>query len=94
MTAKAAKFQPGDLARIGGLHRPVPAYVRWHTRRGRIVKIQAIADRTPAGHLVYKIAGRKCKGDLFLASYDLRRPNERLRAPGAGHPSSRATGTV
>ena len=77
------KFRPGDLARIGGLHRRRPTYYPW-LREGRLVKIQAIVGRTPAGHLIYRIAGSHSRGDCDIPSYDLRHPNERLRAPGGG----------
>jgi hypothetical protein len=77
------KFQAGDMARIGGLHRRRPAYYPW-LRTGRLVKIQAIVGKTPAGHLIYRIAGSHNRGDCDIPVYDLRHPNERLRAPGGG----------
>lgn len=85
---RRAKFQPGDLARVGGKHRPLPACYPW-LRRGRLVKILAIAGRTPSGqHIEYYITGRRGQPRVRLASYDLRRPGERFRKYGAGHPMS------
>jgi hypothetical protein len=81
------KFQPGDLARIGGKHRRRPSYYPW-LRMGRLVKIVGVAGRTRGGHLEYRIHST-CAGDYEMPSYDLRHPSERLRAPGAGRKSKR-----
>ena len=78
------KFQPGDYARIGGSsNRPLPACYPWLCR-GRIVKVKAVAGRMPSGHLIYKLNGRRGRPHALLASYELRRPEERDRAAGAG----------
>jgi hypothetical protein len=79
-----AKFRPGDIARVGGLsQRPTPACYRW-LKRGRLVVVKGIVGRTKGGHIEYLIAGRRGRPDARLASYELRRPNERDRATGAG----------
>jgi hypothetical protein len=78
------KFQPGDLARIGGKHRPTPKYYPW-LRTGRLVRIARVGSPGgPGVHATYIIAGRHGAGDYEVPSYDLRYPNERLRTPGAG----------
>jgi hypothetical protein len=82
------KFRPGDTARIGGKGRPLPACYPWLCR-GRKVKIAGGFGRTKGGHIEYLIRGRRGRPDLILASYDMRRPDERDRAPGAGRKSLR-----
>ena len=82
------KFSPGDLARIGGKHRPTPKYYPW-LRTGRLVRIQGVAGKTRGGHLEYQIKSTWA-GPYSVPSYDLRRVDERLRAPGAGRPKQRS----
>ena len=77
-----AKFKEGDLARIGGKHRPWLLYL-W-LRRGRVVKVKAVVGSTNGGHLLYLIAGRRGAGDYPMSSYDMRLPDERQRAVGGG----------
>ncbi len=77
------KFHPGDLARVGGKSRHLPACYPW-LKRGRLVRVLAIAGRTKGGHIEYLIAGRRGRPDARLASYELRRPEERDRAIGGG----------
>jgi phage N-6-adenine-methyltransferase len=52
------------------------------------VKIAGSFGRTKGGHIEYLIRGRRGRPDLILASYDLRRLEERDRAPGAGRKHS------
>lgn len=77
------KFRPGDLARVGGKGRRLPACYPW-LHRGRVVRVLAIAGRTKGGHIEYLIAGRRGRPDARLASYELRRVEERDRAVGGG----------
>ena len=81
----AAKFNPGDRARVGGLsQRPTPACYPW-LKRGRLVVVKGIVRRCEhGGHIEYLIAGRRGRPDARLASYELRRPSERDRAVGGG----------
>jgi len=78
-----AKFQPGDLARVGGKGRPLPACY-WWLKRGQIVRIQRVVGRIADGHLEYQLASRRGRPACVLASYDLRKLEERDRAKGAG----------
>jgi hypothetical protein len=71
------KFQPGDLARIGGKHRKTPQYYGW-LRRGRVARIAAVAGRTKGGHVEYRIDS-KIAGPYVMPTYDLRRLDERQR---------------
>ena len=85
-----AKFQPGDHARVGGLsQRPTPACYPW-LKRGRLVVVKGIVQRCRhGGHIEYVIAGRRGRPDARLMGYELRRPNERDRAAGAGRKATR-----
>lgn len=78
-----AKFRPGDPARVGGKGRRMPACYPW-LKRGRLVVVNSIVGRTKGGHIEYLIAGRRGRPDARLASYELRRPEERDRASGGG----------
>lgn len=86
----AAKFQVGDLARVGGTGRPLPACYPW-LYRGRVCKIVEVVRTRSEGnylkgrhHTMYRLASRHGQPQVLLASFDLRRPEERDRAPGAG----------
>lgn len=79
----AAKFKPGDYARIGGFGRPLPACYPW-LKRGQLAKVVRVAGRIAGGHLEYEFAARRGQPAPRLASYDLRRPEQRERAVGAG----------
>jgi len=71
-----AKFQVGDLARVGGIHRPLPQGYFW-LRRGRIVRIKDVI--TGGHHRVYIVAGRRLMPDVRLYSFELRRLEDRDR---------------
>ena len=78
------KFNVGDLARVGGKGRPMVAAYPW-LKRGQLLKVAGIKGRIN-GHIEYQFHGRRSQPAVFLAAYDLRRPEERDRAPGAGRP--------
>ena len=51
------------------------------------MRIIGIAGHSPSGeHLEYQFAARRARPGVRLASYDLRRMDERLHKPGAGRP--------
>ena len=74
------KFKVGDLVRIGGTSGRLTPYT-W-IKRGRIVKVKAVirADWLGRRHLGYIIQGRRGRQDVVLASYELRRLEERSPA--------------
>lgn len=80
------KFQVGDLARVGGKGRKLPTMYDW-LKRGQLVRIQAIVGRIADGHLEYQLASRRGRPGCVLASYDLRRVEDRDRAVGGGRRS-------
>lgn len=83
------KFHVGDLARIGGRGRPLPACYPW-LKRGRVVQISTVLYKENGNylkgqhHLMYTFASRRSRPEVKLASFDLRRVTERDRAPGSG----------
>ena len=92
-----AKFKVGDIARVGGKGRPMPACYPW-LKRGQLMRVikvcRTISDRnylldlrrnrSGVHHLMYEFSSRRGQPKVLLASFDLRRPEERDRAPGAG----------
>ena len=80
----AAKFSIGDRARIGGRsRRHLPAAYPW-LKRGQIMTVAGIKGRTAGGHVLYQFAGRRCQPAVWLASFELRRVDDRERAVGGG----------
>jgi hypothetical protein len=80
------------LARIGGKHRRRPKYYAW-LRVGRLVTISRVLGRTRGGHVLYEIASKRA-GPYEVPSYDLRHPNERLRAVSASVAGKRSKGEL
>lgn len=78
-----AKFRVGDYARVGGPgHRPLVAAYPW-LKRGQVLRVRAIKGKIN-GHIEYQFNSRRGMPGVFLAAYDLRRVEDRERAPGAG----------
>ena len=83
-----AKFQTGDLVRVGGKGRPMIAAYPW-LKRGQVLKVKGIAGRMPGGHIEYLFYSRRGQPEPRIPAYDLRRVHERERAPGAGRPRTK-----
>lgn len=88
----AQKFRVGDLARAGGIGRPMPACYPW-LKRGQLLRVQGVVRGYYLGdhHLMYQFASRRGQRGVLMASFDLRRVEERDRAPGAGRRRERVS---